>query len=236
MPFLMPMGFIGSPASAGASGTASVGTLVAAFLDSDSDTGPNDTQTTYSGLAFGSATGNRLLIVVVHLGGNDDAVTTPASVTIGGVAGTLVVTRNEDEAGVSIWQALVPTGTTGSVVVTYGGGNLNNKAIGLWSIQTNTQAATNSGGSTSGGSIAATVPTNGYAIVGYSADRNTGVAFSGTASNFTEDYEFDLAGGSGTTKSNVFIGGHATASATIDVTPSASPTDGEVLVYASWGP
>lgn len=231
MPIGWTLGFIGatqggSSATSSASVTAS---LTAIFLDSDAATN-NSSLYTFSGLNFGTAAGNRLLVASVHSRNNSIDAQPPDTVTIGGVAATRVVTRSDNVVSCSIWQALVPSGTSGSVVLDWDGDGQNRCAIGLWSIKTNNQAAQHSGSSIGGGSIAATVPTSGYGIAAYVGDSG-GSSGTVTPTNYTEDFDTGNIE-EGTTAE----GGHFTASATIDATPSVSMGSGETLVYASWGP
>lgn len=240
MPTGWTLGFIGSP-TAVTSVTASTSiNFSAVFRDSDSAQRVTGTfghaKYVFSGLNFGTAAGNRLLVTTLCYGEDADPIPTPGSVHIGGVQATLVVARNDGEAGASIWQALVPSGTSGVMSVSFTVGTLCNAiALGLWSVYTNTQAATNSGGSTAGASVAATVPANGYGIVAYCCDTDTGVELSDgvTPSNYTEDW--DIVPSTAGTIGTLCNGGHITSSATIDATPSETPVD-QCLVYASWGP
>jgi hypothetical protein len=77
---------------------------------------------THSGLSFGTAKSDRLIIATLTYNRNDDAHLN--NVTIGGVAATRVVKRYFNQnfpttatASSEIWTAPVPTGTSGSVVL-----------------------------------------------------------------------------------------------------------------------
>jgi hypothetical protein len=87
----------------------------------------NDDLSTYTAAAqnFGTAVAGRAIFVVL-VGKAGSAVPTGAtSVTIGGVAATLIITESRNNgantmsSSTSIWGAFVPTGTTGDVVITY---------------------------------------------------------------------------------------------------------------------
>lgn len=85
---------------------------------------------TFSSVPFGAAASDRLLIIAVGGGSTSSATITSVSVTIGGVAATVhaqahnnVNTRNGHAAVAS---ALVPTGTSGNVVVVW-----NDPVIGM---------------------------------------------------------------------------------------------------------
>lgn len=220
-------------ATASVSGGGAV--LTPNFLDTDfasAGGGQGNTAYTFSGLSFGTAAANRVLIVVLLEGKSDSPTNGVATgVTIGGVAATKVVGNSSGEVNGSIWQAPVPSGTSGSVVVTCFD-NRNTVAVILYSVKTNTQAATNSGSSTTGAAIAATVPTGGYAVVGYIMDHESDTTGGSIApTNYTEDYDTVQTGGH-----NILDAGHFTTSASIDSTPSLSVVNGQVMVYASWGP
>lgn len=240
MPMTFPLGFIGTPSFAGsasATTTTTAGPFTPMFLDSDSDGAVRVSDPiTFSGISFGTAAANRLLIAGIATGTNGDPNAAPTSVVIGGVSATLVVSRNQGEAGCSIWQALVPSGTSGTVVINFSPDDTNAVAFGLWSIKTNTQAATNSGGSTGGSSVAATVPSGGYGIVIYCADCDEQVTASDgvTPSNYTEDW--DIVPNTSGTVGTLCNGGHITSSVTVDAAVSGASAVDQTLVYASWGP
>lgn len=227
-PFMDVLGFIGKPVAPGGGGSA---TASASFEGTwrDSDTASNNASNyTFSGLSFGTAAANRLIVAGIH---NTEYISGPAdqpsSVTIGGVSATNVVINVDNEACASIWQALVPSGTTGSVVVNFPA-TQQNCGVGIWSIVTNRQAAQFSSSSDNGASIAATIPTSGYGVVVCTVDPDAATT-TVTPTNYTEDYENDLADHA------TFEGGHLTASATITAT-APNKASGESLVYASWGP
>lgn len=232
MPVGWTIGFIGSPATVTSSATGStsvsVGPFTLTYLTSDNSDN-NASGYTFSGINFGSAAANRLIIVAVHNSGPSGK--SLSSITIGGVTGTIVKNQTSGFAGVAIAQALVPSGTSGTVVVTLSGSN-ESCGIGVWSVITNTQGAQFTGASTGGSSIAATVPSSGGAITAYTTS-GSGVGNASTPSNFTERYDFnpdeDADGNDGR-----YTGGDFTSSATINVTNSSGGS--EVLVYASWGP
>ena len=73
---------------------------------------------TFSSVALGTAASDRRVVVVVGIG---HVSATLASVTVGGVSGSLIRRQDgSDSMDTEIWLATVPTGTTGDVVVTQG--------------------------------------------------------------------------------------------------------------------
>lgn len=115
MPGLFPAGAV-----AGAGPSLS---LVSSATDLGSGTGgAGDQVYTFSSVSFGAAATDRLLIMAIA-GGSTATLTTLQSVTIGGITATIHAqannsgnTRNGHAAVVS---ASVPTGTSGTIVVTW---------------------------------------------------------------------------------------------------------------------
>ena len=88
------------------------------FTDSDKDEVGAST-ITYNGLSFGAASTNRVIAVAISYRATaSDAVYNLDSVSIGGIAATNAAQDSANErTNVSIWYAVVPTGTTGDVVL-----------------------------------------------------------------------------------------------------------------------
>lgn len=89
------------------------GSPVVTHVDTGS-TSNNNTTYNFSGRSFGAAANDRYIVVSVH---GDVGPQTPVSATIGGVAATLVYST----PGLGIFIAYLPTGTTGTVSVTFTG-------------------------------------------------------------------------------------------------------------------
>lgn len=89
------------------------------------DSSSNLDEYTFAGVDFGEAATNRLLIIAVA-GGSTSTAIPLSSITIGGVSATIHV--QSDQSGntrnghVGIASATVPTGTSGTIVVTWNGG------------------------------------------------------------------------------------------------------------------
>lgn len=90
---------------------------------------------TFSGLTFGTAETNRLMVVCIT---GYDVSTSISSVTIGGISATIHRQNTTSLSCMGIASAVVPTGTTGDVVVTFGDA-ADDAAIDLYSI-TNLQS------------------------------------------------------------------------------------------------
>lgn len=89
---------------------------------------------TGTGLPFGTAVAGRRLVAMINWS-EGGALNTVSSVTIGGVAATIHVQRGHNGGGTGlgacIASAVVPTGTSGNVVVTYSPGGGITKQVGL---------------------------------------------------------------------------------------------------------
>lgn len=179
---------------------------------------------TFTGGSIGTAQSNR--VVVACLTEYDGSNTAPSSVTIGGVAATLV----DHSAHMSMWRAAVPTGTTATVVATYGF-NIDKCGCTIVSIRTGSpvpasvvKEAWQWGGS--GPAAAVTVPANGMTVA-FAARDSTGAVASwsnATARSFKDNLMWSV------------------GTATRDTAGSATITAGGFtgvdrgLLTATWGP
>jgi hypothetical protein len=153
LPGWFPGGAVAGPAGPSLS-------VVANATDGGSGTTDTDVQIyTFSSVAFGAAAADRLLIMAVA-GGSTATSVTLGSVTIGGITATIHAqannsgnTRNGHAAVVS---ATVPTGTSGTIVVTWSvagvGGPMLDTSYALYRVTglvstTPTDTATATGGS-----------------------------------------------------------------------------------------
>lgn len=85
---------------------------------------------TFTDVSFGDAAAGRTIALGVTVRGDNGA----ASVTIGGVAATVVNHANSSNIHAHIVYAAVPTGTSGTIVVTLTGAHSHSCAISLWRI------------------------------------------------------------------------------------------------------
>lgn len=106
--------------------------VVATFTGHAENTA-NQTTYTFTTQPFSTAAAGRL--IVVGFVGTGTGPFSISSVTIGGVAATLVVAQafSGSNASAEFWQATVPTGTTGTVAVTWSTG-ISNCGIGIWAL------------------------------------------------------------------------------------------------------
>lgn len=108
--------------------TSSAASLAGNFLQATQNA-TNLSAYTFAGQSLGPASAVRRIVVGVT---NRDTVLNPTSVTIGGVAATKDVGDGSLQ-GASVWSAVVPTGTTGDIVVDYGG-TQTTCTIGVWAL------------------------------------------------------------------------------------------------------
>jgi hypothetical protein len=97
--------------------------------------GTNGSLFTHTFVSFGTANAQRYIVVAIHHGSPVDVGIN--SVTIGGIAATVLGPFNGGTGslwyGVAFAYALVPTGTFGTIAVTYST-NIFNNGIGVWSL------------------------------------------------------------------------------------------------------
>lgn len=174
-----------------AAGIWPVSTAAIAFADhqvSNSDL----TTYTFAALSFGAAAGNRL--VIAGISGQNSSARTISSVTIGGVAATQLVTTINGASvfnRVALYAALVPTGTTGDVVVTFSGSCFR-AACAVWRA-TNVFSLTpvSTGSDTNDPSTAnLSVVAKGIAV-GFASEYVNGAATSYSWTNLTESVDAD---------------------------------------------
>ena len=94
----------------------------------DSSGGFNSSRT-FSGMSFGAADSARRMFCCVGWDNAGAGFSDITAVTIGGISATKVIGTNTSDKACSIWYADVPTGTSGSVVLT---GNAWGLAISLY--------------------------------------------------------------------------------------------------------
>lgn len=86
---------------------------------SGSTLNPITTTHTHSGMTLGAADSGRYIIAAIDC--RDASARTVSTLTIGGVTATLIYAYQTSGTICGFWVALVPTGTTGDVVITFSG-------------------------------------------------------------------------------------------------------------------
>lgn len=216
------------------SGSTGGGVAEVSCTDDSIDTGSATTYT-FSSQALGTAASDRKIVVGAFA---VNAVKAVSSMTIGGVSASLVVAKtNSGGEQIELWQAAVPTGTTGDVVVTWAGGQLG-CGIGVFRIVGAESAAHDTGGSAAAGAGSDTldIPANGVAV-GVAGTNPNGIP-TWTWTGLTEDYDaggiITASDGSHTGASDAF----ATTQTGLSITATATSygVRGSVMAIASWGP
>ncbi len=204
----------------------------------------------YLAESFGAAAADRLILVGVDARASASGAygSLPTGVTIGGVTATMLVEKNQvdgaNSLGEAIWGAAVPTGTSGAVVVTYGGGQLRStcsvyRVVGA--VLTPFDTASDGGAL---GARATTIDVEaGGIIIGSYCVQPPG-AGTGTWTGLTEDYEGTVEFLGTTAASDEFASaetaraisvswtGTPITSALVAVSLSPAPTGGSALAPA----
>ena len=184
---------------------------------------------TFATVSIGTAAYDRRVILAVAAGGGA-TVGTVTGITVGGVSATKIVEQlgAGNQTRSQIWIALVPSGTTADIILTYSA-SVSQFGIGVWNatgLSVNTAFA--SGGSTADPGTATLACTGGGFCVSLAATFNLSTSLTWT--NVTEKY--DQVQGTQLTHSGASI---ATVGGTI--APSgdyASGTGDEAAVFATW--
>lgn len=185
---------------------------------------------TFSGQGIGTAAANRKVVVATSALSAGGAPRTVASLTVGGVAATLVKQVNAASGNypsLEIWQAVVPTGTTGDIVVTWDNGAVR-CGIGVWAVYGAKSAAHDTGSSTASplADAAFVVPTNGVGL----AAAMSGSSATYTWTNMTERYDGTVEGGM------THSGADTSTAGTQAITATLSASGEQLMALASWGP
>jgi hypothetical protein len=114
----------------GGASDAPAGAAAASVTDNASTTGSAATYT-FTSRSFGAEAGDRY--IVVGTTGNTGTATTVSSMTIGGVSAAALLSVSLTNNALEFWIAAVPTGTTGTVAVTWGA-NRTRCAIVVWRV------------------------------------------------------------------------------------------------------
>jgi len=201
------------------------------FTDNTASTSDLTTYT-FTDRAIGTAAATRVVIVGVGFFASGASV---ASMTIGGISAAMQQAQVFTNGGDEIWTAVVPTGTTATIVITFSSG-ANRCAIGVWSAY-GTSGATKYDGANATGTVSSTtavdIPAGGVAVgFGYS-NSNTTSTWSGLTEDFDTTAESRNYTGasdafatlqSGPTISNTFATGSNCGISVISLSPAISIT------------
>lgn len=201
------------------------GTLV--YLDSQENLA-GATSYTVNNANFGAISPNRIIIIGVStLNGNN-----PTAITIGGVSATKAVETATSGVVSSLWYASVPTGATGTIVVTKPS---DSTAFAWYAGYTSDPSPNDTGSYTGNGNASITI--NSYAggfMVWCQADRANNLTHTGTWSGsgtVTTDQELTVASGRSGSVGSVKPTTNVTNGT---FTLSAAGADQNKVVIASW--
>jgi len=189
----------------------------------------------FTGKSFGSTCNNRI-ISVGTVSENNTGSATVTAVTIGGVSATQIATQDVAQDHAAIWAALVPTGTTGTIAVSFSG---TNGLAGIFVYRicdasiTPTQTATGSNGNPTS-SLTLNVAANGVAMSVVNMRVNSATTYSWTGlakdADLTADPNDIYAGAASKTFTTTQTG------LSISSTGSQSGSRPSVMVGASFPP
>jgi hypothetical protein len=216
----------------------------AAFSMVETAQGTNGTSgnsMTFTSLNVGSASSGRIILCLITSRFNQSTATV-GTVTIGGISATQVSGAQFSNATTQdlftdAWYAVVPTGTTATVVVTlsFGGDTMDRTQVGLYAItgglSTPTAAFGGSASSSGTSSMSVTVPSGGQVACAWMDRLQVGGV---TWHNATVDATTTVPNVGSGTNSDVSIA-HATSTASVSVTDAGSDFS-SVIVGVAWAP
>ena len=189
----------------------------------------NETTVTYSGQAYGAAVSDRIIIAGFWGRSVTAGALTASSCTLGGVSGTNIAEVTSGDNTAVIFQAAVPSGTTGDSIIVWSK-DMDRGGCGIWRLVNATSTAHQVGTSSANpGSFDLDIPANGAAM-GIACDKNSSTF---TWTNLTEDFDEvveSALGGSGASDD------FATEQTNLTITAQASSALETAMCVASWGP
>lgn len=103
-----------------------------AYVTRVNDNTRGQTSYTFTSASLGAAASNRVIVVTIYGRASTSSGRSVSAVTIGGVSATQAVTETANNNFMTaIWYAAVPSGTTGNIVVTWSGGNMENTVVDI---------------------------------------------------------------------------------------------------------
>lgn len=191
--------------------------------DTDAAAGFVASSRTFTAASIGAVADRDLVIVGVHAHNAGTSLTAVSSMTIGGVSATEIVDVDGGDGGnaevVALYQAVVPTGTTADIVVTWNAA-ADSAGICVWTAKNVNITAHASASSTAANpSASIAVEANGV-IIGYVGTAN---ARTFTWTNLTEDFDaVDGGGGTHSGASDAFASADASRIITATLSSASS--------------
>lgn len=151
---------------------------------------------TFNSVAFGTENNMREIYVVFSY--SSSSTRTVSSVTIGGVSATAVITQAFTTTGTAMYMAKVPTGSTGTIVITMsgtlvriGGGVFNSIGRTNYGAQeTDSDIGAVASGATSRNITSLTIENNGFAIGLFATSTGNPGTFSSSFFDVVDSYSF----------------------------------------------
>lgn len=157
------------------------GGIEATFQQSASDS-VNRAEYTFAGVPLGAPSPTRRVVVVIHSFNSS-----VATVTIGGVSATLDIDYSSTNRRITIASAVVPSGTSGDVVVATPGSFFSRCGIGVWTLSGG--APTGQVGTNASSSASVSVATSPGEVVIAGASQSTDGAQVATWIGASERYD-----------------------------------------------
>jgi hypothetical protein len=209
--------------------------ISAAFLQTAEDATAQTTYT-YAAHNLGAAASDRMITVVSHARKTGPTTCTAPTVTIGGVSATAIVSQGNNVSNcniMAIHKATVPTGTTGTIALTYGATMLRSYIAVYRSTGAQALVASSSGSSTADDPTGAlTIGATGYAVGGAFTTSTSATA---TWTGLTEQYDTLTSGSTVNAVTGGFLA-PSTLQSGITVTVDWSTAAESVGVWAAWAP
>lgn len=201
---------------------------------------------TYLATSIGTADANRVVVVGVcaRMNSAGDGITTvklhvpdvatdPTGTTLTAVSGSGSGSANL--AITQLFYAPISSGTSGTIIVVFGGAGVARNAIAVWSVVTATQTPSDGQANTGVGTgltKSVNVPSNGGAVGFYMVRTGSGTT---TWTNATKSFDGVVGSNNTTSDSGATVTGTGSISVTAVATASP-PFPGDALSLAAWGP
>jgi len=186
---------------------------------------------TFSSQSLSTAATGRIIAVLVVGERASAGARTVSSLTVAGVSAALVVRQTSDNGDAhEIWEAQVPSGTSGDIVVNFSS-SMSCCGVGVYAVYNaayQNHFTINDEGNDLSGTLV--VPTNAIAIGGGTSTGNHAGTLVGLTENFDETLEGNRTQVGGLTSTDSGDGG-----TTIEFNPSSTHVD-DTLVAATWFP
>lgn len=190
---------------------------------------------TFSAVPYGPAFSGRK--IVAGIGFRENIIVTVSSVTIGGVAASAIAGAAVDfTAGslssIAFYQATVPTGDTGDIVVTLSGSTLR-CALGVWSLR-NARTVIDTGTSTADPAADTLITAGRGVVLGYGFETHNAVGITAAWTGLTENFDAQVEGNTTHTGASAVSAAGGTLAISCDW--SSTPATGGAAAFVSFGP